>query len=66
MKHIKVENTTFVRDPETMALLQTDVKARDEYASKKKLLIENKKLNERLTALENVIKKLIEEKKEIN
>lgn len=66
MEHIKVENTTFVRDPQTMALLQTDIKTRDEYISKKKLLIENRRLTERITNLENLMHDFLEKQKENN
>lgn len=65
MSYIDVEGTSLKRDPTNMALLESDLRTKNEYISKKKLLLENRKLkNEMLelkTRLENIEKLLIKE-----
>lgn len=64
---IKVEGTTLERDTKNMALLETDLKVKNDYLSKKKLLTENRKLKEEMQTLnerlEQIEKLLIKENK---
>lgn len=64
---IKVEGTTLERDTKNMALLETDLKVKNDYLSKKKLLTENRKLKEEMQTLnarlEQIEKLLMKENK---
>lgn len=53
------------RDPQTMALVETDINTKNEYLSKKKLLVENRKMKEEISHLSQEIeeiKRLLKEK----
>lgn len=68
MALVKVEDSTFVRDTNSRALINTDNVARDEYYSKVKMLTANKtqinKLNDDVNSLKSElsqIKSLLEQ-----
>lgn len=68
MALVKVEDSTFVRDTNSRALINTDNAARDEYYSKVKMLTANKtqinKLNDDVNSLKSElsqIKSLLEQ-----
>jgi len=63
MPIVKTEEHSLVRDTGNMALLETDTKVRDDYISKKRLLIENRKLKERMDNLEQMINTLMQNNK---
>jgi len=55
MSLIKTDEKTLVRDTVNMALLETDLKVKNDYIAKKRLLIENRKLRDKLEKMENDI-----------
>ncbi len=65
MTHVKIEGKTLERDIGNRALLETDTRTRDDYITKKKLLIENRKMKTELSDIRaelDEIKRLIKEK----
>ena len=65
-KLIPIEgNKGLQRDTSNMALLETDIRVKNEYLSKRKLLTENRKMKEQIDNLTDQIeeiKRLIKEK----
>jgi hypothetical protein len=55
MSLVKTDEKTFVRDTKNMALLETNLTAKNDYISKKKLLIENRNLKTKMEKMENDI-----------
>lgn len=62
MALVKVDDSTFVRDTKTRALINTDYAARDEYFSKVKMLNANKnqinKLNDEVVELKTELSEI--------
>lgn len=58
MSIVKTDEKTLVRDTGNMALLETDLKVKNDYIAKKKLLIENRHLKTKLEKMENDIETL--------
>lgn len=69
MPLVKVEDSTFVRDTNTRALINQDYGARDEYFAKVKMLNANKgeinKLNEEITELKSELSEIKELMKQL-
>lgn len=67
MPLVKVEDSTFVRDTKTRALINTDTAARDEYFSKVKMLTTNKnEINKLNNEVDNLKSELSEIKDLLN
>lgn len=58
MSIVKTDEKTLARDTGNMALLETDLKVKNDYIAKKKLLIENRNLKTKLDKMENDIETL--------
>jgi len=58
MSIVKTDEKTLARDTGNMALLETDLKVKNDYIAKKKLLIENRNLRTKLEKMENDIETL--------
>jgi len=58
MSIVKTDEKTWARDTGNMALLETDLKVKNDYIAKKKLLIENRHLKTKLEKMENDIETL--------
>jgi len=65
MSVVKTEEKTLVRDTRNMALLESDLKVKNDYIVRKKLLIENRNLKSKMEKMENdmeILKKMILER----
>lgn len=69
MAYLKVQDSQYVRDPQTGALINQDYSARDEYFAKVKMLTANKneinKLNDELSELKSEMSEIKELMKQL-